>query len=105
MFSVVTKWAEFGKWPFLVPIRKATLTRMLSDPVIVGIQHIDNSKVSENIEQEKLESNSRNIEEQNKVLKWSNKPERSSRLRTGDLVMKEIKSLSLKKGKTFYATI
>jgi len=63
--------------------------------------NIDNSKVSKNFEQERLESNSRTIEEQNKALARLNKPERSSRLRTGDLVMKEIKSVSLEKGKHF----
>ena len=61
--------------------------------------NIDNFKVSEKIEQERLDSNSRTIEEQNKVLKRSNKLERLSRLRTGDLVMKEIKSVSLEKRK------
>lgn len=63
--------------------------------------NIIDSRISKNIEQERQDSNLRTEEKQKKTLDQKNKPDRSSRLKTGDLVMKEIKGVSPEKGKHF----
>ena len=61
---------------------------------------IETSKISEDIELEKQESKQKTIDEQ-KALQRRSKPNRLSRLKTGDLVLREIKAVNLHKGNHF----
>ena len=61
---------------------------------------IETSKISEDIELEKQESKQKTIDEQ-KALQRRSKPNRLSRLKTSDLVLREIKAVNLQKRKHF----
>ena len=63
--------------------------------------NIGDSRNSENFEQERQDNNLRTEEEPKKTLDRRNKPDRSSRLKTEDLVMKEIKGVNPEQSKHF----
>jgi len=62
---------------------------------------IETPRISEDIKLERQESKQKTIDEQQKALQRRSKSNRLSRLKTGDLVLREIKAVNLQKGKHY----